>query len=179
MKINHKHNKKCIWNIVYKSIAKMCGITPHKFNLYLLISSHTWSPLQTRKQQLNRNTRTMFSTPSVPRRYKQGHYISNNIIPSGGVVEYFHRSPASLRSDKKRSLESGRVKRVRESHRTRTEKWLRWRGPAAIVHNRSVLSSERPPHINKPQLSDCNKDMFVSPRWVFYSKTVWPTDRRS
>jgi hypothetical protein len=29
------------------------------------------------------------------------------------------------------------------------------------------------------QLSDSNKNMVVSPRWVLYTKTDWPTDRRS
>jgi hypothetical protein len=38
----------------------------------------------------------------------------------------------------------------RESHGTRTRKLLRWRGPAAIVNDSPVLSSERAAHINKP-----------------------------
>jgi hypothetical protein len=29
------------------------------------------------------------------------------------------------------------------------------------------------------QLSDSNKDLVVSPRWVLYSKTDWPSDHRS
>jgi hypothetical protein len=37
---------------------------------------------------------------------------------------------------------------------------------------------ERPTSTN-PQLSDSNKNQVVSPRWVLYSKTDWPTDRRS
>jgi hypothetical protein len=28
--------------------------------------------------------------------------------------------------------------------------WLIWRGPAAILNDRPVLSSERAPHVNKP-----------------------------
>jgi hypothetical protein len=51
---------------------------------------------------------------------------------------------------KKRSLESERVIYGHESHGTRTRKELHWRGPAAIVNDISVLSSERAPHINKP-----------------------------
>jgi hypothetical protein len=30
-----------------------------------------------------------------------------------------------------------------------------------------------------PQLTDSNKVLVVSPRWVLYFKTDWPTDRRS
>jgi hypothetical protein len=37
---------------------------------------------------------------------------------------------------------------------------------------------ERPTSTN-PQLSDSNQNLVVSPRWVLYSKTDWPTDLRS
>jgi hypothetical protein len=52
--------------------------------------------------------------------------------------------------DEKGSLETETLKYGHESHGTRTRKWLRWRGPAAIVNDRPVLSSERAPHMNKP-----------------------------
>jgi hypothetical protein len=45
--------------------------------------------------------------------------------------------------DKKGSLESETVKYGRESHGTRAREWMRWRGPAAIVNDRPILSSER------------------------------------
>jgi hypothetical protein len=35
------------------------------------------------------------------------------------------------------------------------------------------------PKPTNPQLSDKNKDLVVSPRWVLYSKTDWPAERRS
>jgi hypothetical protein len=35
------------------------------------------------------------------------------------------------------------------------------------------------PKTTNPQLSDNNKDLVVSPKWVLYSKTDWPADRRS
>jgi hypothetical protein len=40
-------------------------------------------------------------------------------------------------------LESETVKYGHESHVTRTREWLHWRGPATIVNDRPVLSSER------------------------------------
>jgi hypothetical protein len=49
--------------------------------------------------------------------------------------------------DEKGSLES---ETGREYHETQTREWLRWRGPAAIVNDRPVLSLETAPHINKP-----------------------------
>jgi hypothetical protein len=45
--------------------------------------------------------------------------------------------------DEKGSLGSETVKYGPESHGTRTRESLRWRGPAAIVNDRPVLSSER------------------------------------
>jgi hypothetical protein len=81
--------------------------------------------------------------------------------------------------DRKGSLECETVKYGRESHETRTRKWLIWRGPATIVNERpSSLQRERPTAKN-PQLSDSNKNLVVSPRWVLDTKTDWPTDRRS
>jgi hypothetical protein len=35
------------------------------------------------------------------------------------------------------------------------------------------------PKSTNPQLSASNKNLAVSPRWVLYSKTDWPTDRLS
>jgi hypothetical protein len=34
------------------------------------------------------------------------------------------------------------------------------------------------PISTNPQLSDSNTNLVVSPRWVPYSKTDWPPDRR-
>jgi hypothetical protein len=45
----------------------------------------------------------------------------------------------------KDSLEFETVKYEHEPHGTRTREWLRWRGPAAIVNDRLVLSSESAP----------------------------------
>jgi hypothetical protein len=42
----------------------------------------------------------------------------------------------------------------------------------------SSRQRERPTSRNR-QLPDGNKDLVLSPRWVLYSKTDWPTDRRS
>jgi hypothetical protein len=50
----------------------------------------------------------------------------------------------------KGSLESETVKYGRESQGTRMRELLGWRGPAAIVNDRDVLSSERAPQIKKP-----------------------------
>jgi hypothetical protein len=41
-----------------------------------------------------------------------------------------------------KSLETERVEYCRESRETRTQELPRWRGPAVVVNDRSVLSSE-------------------------------------
>jgi hypothetical protein len=41
-----------------------------------------------------------------------------------------------------------------------------------------LLVRERPTSTN-PQLSDSNKNLVVSPRWMLYTKTHWPTDCRT
>jgi hypothetical protein len=47
------------------------------------------------------------------------------------------------------SVESETVKYTHESHGTWTRERLGWRGPAAVVNDRPVISSERAPHTNK------------------------------
>jgi hypothetical protein len=55
-----------------------------------------------------------------------------------------------VEGDEKGSLESETVKYGHEFYGTRPRKLLRWRGPAVIINDRSVLSPERAPQINKP-----------------------------
>jgi hypothetical protein len=48
-----------------------------------------------------------------------------------------------------------RVKYGHETRRTRTQRWLRWRGPAATVNDRSAFSPEKASHIIKPAIILC------------------------
>jgi hypothetical protein len=92
----------------------------------------------------------MFSVQSVPRYYKQENWSNASV---SRVEAGSNTSTAALRvvgGDEKGSLKSGTVKYGSEFHRTRTREWLRWRGPAAIINDRPVLSSEGAPGINKP-----------------------------
>jgi hypothetical protein len=58
-------------------------------------------------------------------------------------------------------------------------------GPAAHTKDRPVLSSERVTHGIKNVTVRCipyserKKNLVVSPGWVLYTKTDWPTDRWS
>jgi hypothetical protein len=60
---------------------------------------------------------------------------------------------------------------------------LCWRGLAATVNYRPVLSSERALQITNPQLPKENfkekEKLVAGPRWVPDTKTDWPIDCRS
>jgi hypothetical protein len=89
-----------------------------------------------------------------------GNVFYVRFMQSGYEVEFTWESVESyvearstlwvVGGDEKGSLEFETVKYVCESHRIRTREWLPWRGPAATVNDRLVLSSQRAPHINKP-----------------------------
>jgi hypothetical protein len=87
--------------------------------------------------------------------------------------------------DEKGSLEFETVKYGLEFQGTRTQERLRWQGPAAHTKDRPVLSSERAPHgiknvtVRRNPESERKIYLVVSPGWVLYTKTDWPTDRRS
>jgi hypothetical protein len=72
-----------------------------------------------------------------------------------------------VRGDEKGSLESETVKYGLEFQGTRTRERMRWQGPAAYTKDRSVLSSDRAPHIKKDR--NCQiviaKYLVMSPRW--------------
>jgi hypothetical protein len=66
--------------------------------------------------------------------------------------------------------------------RWQTLAWLRWRGPAATVNYRPVLSSERALKITnsnclKENLKD-KEQLVAGPRWASDTKKDWPTDCR-
>jgi hypothetical protein len=89
------------------------------------------------------------STPRLTERQSQCDFDFESHVEAGSCT-----STVALRvvgGDEKGSLESETVKYGREFHGTRTRKWLRWRGPAAIVNNRPVLSSERAPHRDRTE----------------------------
>jgi hypothetical protein len=50
------------------------------------------------------------------------------------------------------NLKSGAIKYGLESSGTQNRDGLRWRSPATTVNYRPVLSSERAPHIKKPEI---------------------------
>jgi ribosomal protein S14 len=95
-------------------------------------------------------------------------------IQCGGGFEYLHRSPANRRRRRKgksRIWDSRIWSRVpRDSDPKMIE--------LARTSSNYSRQRERPTSTNS-QVSESNKNLVISPRWVLYSKTDWPTDRRS
>jgi hypothetical protein len=73
--------------------------------------------------------------------------------------------------DEQGSFESETVKYGHESQEVLTRKRLRWRGLGAFVNDRPSRPKEGHTSSN-PQLSDSNKNLVVSPRWVLYSDSL-------
>jgi hypothetical protein len=85
----------------------------------------------------------------------------------GGGFEYLHLSPENRRRRRKENpgpgsttetpcssgLGESRIwdsKYGHESRGTRTREWPPWRGPATIIKDRHIFSSDMTPHIKKP-----------------------------
>jgi hypothetical protein len=133
------------------------------------------------------------------------HASRNSRLALQGVEKgsnYLHRSPASRESDGKRtqlrgynwatlflgdintgiwapvwgSLESETVKYGHEPCGTRTSEWMRWRGPAAIVNDKPILSSESMLHKDYDRRCSIEKKKF----WQWVSRGLAPrrTDLR-
>jgi hypothetical protein len=90
-------------------------------------------------------------------------------LPRGGGVEYLHRSPASL--------ESETIKYGLQSDGTGDQKMTALAGASKCKRQIRPFVRERP-KLTNPNLSDSYKNLVVSPRWLLYSKTDWPTDRQ-
>jgi hypothetical protein len=118
-------------------------------------------------------------------------------VQCGGGFEYLHRSPASRRKWRRgnpvpggitgppcsrgiliqgsvppgwENLESEAVIWGYESRGIRIWEWLRWRGPAEIVNDRPILSSERMLHKHHDHKGSVEKNL-----WSWVSKDLTPS----
>jgi hypothetical protein len=98
------------------------------------------------------------------------HHRQNPIVSTSTVALW------DVGGDKKGSLESETVKYGRQSHGTRTWKWMRWQWPAAIVNDRPILSPERVLYKNYDCRCSTEKEKF-SP-WVSRGSAPRQTDWR-
>jgi hypothetical protein len=94
-------------------------------------------------------------------------------------------SPASRRRRRKGKSQIWDSKIRSQVPRDYGRERLPWQGPAAHTKDRPVLSSERASHwiknvtVRRILYSERKKNLVVSLGWVLYTKTDWPTGRRS
>jgi hypothetical protein len=100
-------------------------------------------------------------------------------VQCGGWVEYLHRNPAS------------RTRRRKRKSRIRDSKIWSWVSRDWNLENDCIGEASRNRKLQthalvrasapNQQTRKCltNKNLVVRSRWVLYSKTDWPTDRRS
>jgi hypothetical protein len=104
----------------------------------------------------------------------------NSEHPCWGGVEYLYRSPAShrrRRKGKSRIWDSRIWSRVPlDSDARMTALTRASRNCKRTTH---PLVRESVPHQKTLKLSDSNKNLVVNHTWVLFSRTDWPTDRRS
>jgi hypothetical protein len=100
--------------------------------------------------------------------------------PYGGGIEYLHRDPASRRRRRKGKSQMWDSKIWSRDPRDSDQRKI------ALSRASSIYKSQTRPLVREgaPQEEDrnChrnNKDLVVSPKWVLYTKTDWPADRRS
>jgi hypothetical protein len=115
--------------------------------------------------------------------------------PCGGGVEYLHRSPASRRTRRKwksriwdskiwlrvpRDSDPKMTALARARNNCKQDPSSRQRERASSNCIWDPFSRQRERFTwTKQQLSDSNKNLFVSSRWLLYSKIDWPIDRLS
>jgi hypothetical protein len=92
-----------------------------------------------------RNCKTWWLPSRSRVNYKRSWFLHSGAAWTlcGGGVEYFHRLPASCRRRRKGKSRIWESKIWSRVPRTRSREWMRWRGPAAIVNDRPIVSSGR------------------------------------
>jgi hypothetical protein len=174
--------------VAYRSAAKqwLCKQRPLLGNARNNRTTMLWDPFLSYGFGKHASTtiglllETVFSIRSVQSSCKEDNWRNPVVYPCGGGVEYLHRDPASRRrrwkgksqiwdskiwSQVPRDLDPRKIAFART---TNTYK----RQTRTLVRKGAPQEQDRNCHTSK-------KDLVVSPRWVLYSKTDWPADRRS
>jgi hypothetical protein len=121
----------------------------------------------------------VFSVLSVPRLYNTSPLAAKK---RSHVEAESNTSTVTLRvvgGDVKGSLVSETVNMVTSPPGLGPENDCTAEGQQQLQMTDPASRQRKCPTLTNPQLSECNKNLVVSPRWVLYSKTDWPTDRRS
>jgi hypothetical protein len=107
-------------------------------------------------------------------------HIAQSVSPCGGGIEYLHRDPASRRRRQKGKSQMWDSKIWSQVPRGSDQR------KTALARSSGIYKSQTRPLVREgaPQKKNrnchtSNKDLVVSPKWVLYTKTDWPADRRS
>jgi hypothetical protein len=126
-----------------------------------------------------RKSRTLFVL-SVLQLYNMNPFATKKGDPCGGGVEYLHRDPASCRRRRKGKSQIWDSKIWSQVPRdSYPRKTALARASSTYKRQTRPLVREGAPQEQESNCHISNKYLVVSPKWVLYSKTDWPTDRRS
>jgi hypothetical protein len=100
--------------------------------------------------------------------------------PCGGGIEYFHRDPTSRRRRRKGKSQIWDSKIWSRVPRDSDQREIALARASSIYKRQTRhLVREGAPQEQDRICHTSNKDLDVSPKWVLYTKTDWPADRRS
>jgi hypothetical protein len=136
--------------------------------LHYIRSAECWRDNQ-RKGKHNRPLWVAVQGPNKPTPYTYIHIRKLTMFPRR--VNIFPRQrtrDARIENCWKRSFVCGPCRGFSKIWSwvpgTPTWEWLHWWGPGAIENDRTAFTSERVPHINKPQLPASNKNLVLVPK---------------
>jgi hypothetical protein len=141
-----------------------CDIMPESQSRHSLLDNDTINtfPRQRINKQQSRycwatKMETVFSVVVAPRLYNRVSWDNkwDSLMEAGSNTSTV--ALGVVGGNVERSLEFETVKYCCESQGTRTGDWMRWRGPAAIVNDRLILSSERMLHKDYDQRCSIEK----------------------
>jgi hypothetical protein len=102
------------------------------------------------------------------------------ITPCGGGIEYLHRDPASRRRRRKGKYQIRDSKIWSRVPRDSDQRKIALARASSICKRQTCpLVREGAPQEQDRNCHTGNKDLVISPKWVLYSETDWPADRRS
>jgi hypothetical protein len=106
--------------------------------------------------------------------------VEESWYPCGGGVEYLHRDPASRRRRRKGKSQIWDSKIWSQVPRDLDPRMISLaRASSTYKRQTRPLIREGAPQEQDRNSHTSNKDLVVSPRWVLFSKSDWPADRRS
>jgi hypothetical protein len=157
-------------------------IDKQRLGKHVSMEIDSWKPIHCwviNRRFLGYEKKRYFLCRSVPTLYNRRPVVVQ-IIPCAGGVEYLHCSPANRRRWRNGKSRIWSIKIWSWVPRDSDPRMIALaRTSSYCKRQTSPLVGENAPHQQTHNCRDSNKNLVVSPRWMLYSKTDWPTDRRS